>query len=48
MTKEHGMADGANVERKRHWHKPTMNRIEAGDAELGTRIVTQDGEFTTS
>jgi len=33
---------------KRLWLKPTLSRLEAGEAELGTRRAVSDGGFTTS
>jgi hypothetical protein len=37
----------ADREGKRLWCKPALSRIEAGHAEVGTRLVP-DGAFTTS
>jgi len=33
---------------RRAWARPTLTRIEAGAAEIGTRELVDDGEFTTS
>ena len=33
---------------RRAWSRPKLTRIEAGEAEIGTRELTDDGEFTTS
>jgi signal transduction histidine kinase len=42
-------AMGRNDSRsKRSWDKPELTRIEAGQAELGTRAAVSDGGFTTS
>jgi hypothetical protein len=38
--------DGSRSQRKA-WVKPAMQKIRAGDAEIGTRMV-RDGTFTTS
>ena len=38
----------ANVDSKRSWSKPTLARIDAEKAELGTRVDVLDGGFTTS
>ena len=40
------MADNQNKTRK-IWVKPVVQKIKAGDAEVGTR-TTADGAFTTS
>jgi hypothetical protein len=48
MSNVQDVAVGAAFERKRRWDKPKMDRIKAGDAEIGTREVAGDGPFTSS
>lgn len=39
--------DSVGHEGKRSWCKPALSRIEAGEAEVATRLAP-DGGFTTS
>ena len=36
------------VDERREWLRPSVQKIRAGDAELGTREDVADGGFTTS
>jgi hypothetical protein len=49
MKQRKNMQDirGAETKLRKPWIKPVVQKIKAGDAEVGTRS-TSDGAFTTS
>jgi hypothetical protein len=48
MTKQYNAATPKGDQGKRVWTAPELTRLEAAQAELGTRVDVADGGFTTS